>query len=128
MENNNEVNFENDLEFMIEHADTRFNLKPTDIQLVTDDGRFLSNEEIDLYIQNQKEINTTVSEELSIGDVVKISQIDVPLTIVETKNSEGNHLFGSDYGGKTDIDSNQIIIFEQDEIEEVISKSSNKSL
>jgi hypothetical protein len=107
---------------MVENVEDRFSFGPSDVALVTDDGRKLYGTEVDEYIKQKKIDNTKVSEQLSVGDVVKLTYIDVPLTIVRTKFDGGDSLYGSDYGGESELDTSQIVLFDQDEIESVISK------
>ena len=121
MDNKNNENFE----AMIDNAESRFSFGPSDVELVTEDNRLISGNDIDDYVKEHSK-NIKIDRILSVGDVVKISYIDVPLTIVESKNQNGAHLFGSDYGGKIAEDPTQLILFEQDEIEEVIKEAKDR--
>ena len=103
-----------------------FSLSVDNVSWETKDGRLLSGTEFAKYMKEYQKLNTKITDILSVGDVVMLSYIDVPVTIVETKFEEGPHLYGSDYGGQVEVDDSQIILFNQNEIVEIISKSTKR--
>lgn len=106
--------------FFMEHADERFVMHSEDAQLVANDGRLLSGEEAILYWEEKKRTMVKVWEQLQVGDIVKVEDIDVPLRVVTVKGDP--MLLGSDYGGECDEVPNQIIMFEQYEIERILER------
>ena len=112
------------MELMVSLNENRFGYtSPDQVQLLSDDGRVLSSDEALAYAEEQKQKNTSVHDVLSIGDVVKVKDIDVPLTVVATKEETTYNLSGFDYGGESEVDNSQVLLFDQDEIEQIIFKA-----
>lgn len=111
---------EEKMKFLMEHPEERFVMHPGEAQLVADDGRLLSWEEATRYWEDKTRKSTKVWEQLRIGDVVKVQDIDVPLTVEALRGDPV--LSGSDYGGVCESDPDLMIMFEQHMIECILKR------
>ena len=99
--------------------DDKFIWKKEDVRFVNDDGNFIENEKD--YFNNRKKDMLTISDELQVGDVVKLKLTEEIVTVVKINFS------GFRYAGEVQGDS-ELTLFSQEDIEEIISKSQRKKI
>lgn len=99
--------------------DDRFSLKKGDVSFVNTNGEYIENEK--KYFNNRKKEMLTISDKLQIGDVVKLKLTGEVVTIVKIDFA------GFSYAGEK-LGENELTLFSQEDIEEIISKSHQKRI
>ncbi len=97
----------------------RFSWKPGDVKFLKQDGSYVKNEKD--YFDNRKKEMLTISNELQIGDVVKLKLTGEVVTIDKIDHA------GFKYAGYVQGES-KLTLFSQEDIEEVLSESRSHSI
>ena len=112
--------------FDAQEYEDKMTWKPDNIKFQTEPGVFVSYEESQEYFKNHPP-KTTVETELKVGDVVKIFDLDTPLIVIMTKETEkNNELIGFKYSGGLEMNAKERLLFNQSDIERIIEIKKNE--
>lgn len=96
--------------------DDRFKLNSNDISILSKNDEYLKGNDLIKYLEAERAALTNVEEKLNIGDVVRLRFTG---DIVTIKDNSGE-MFS--YKGSVEGVDDRLILFDQNDIEEIISK------
>lgn len=103
---------------MENNLDERFCLHPDDIQILDEEGNVVPKDKIKQYLEEKKKKLLTVSDKAMIGDRVKTKD-DLNIYTIKYVDFKG-----FDYLGVINEGDNLCYMFNQEDIESIVSKKS----
>lgn len=99
----------------------RFNANFNDMTFVTEEGTIVDKNQAD-YIRMLQEKDITIEERLNIGDIVKLKKMD-DFICIQKVNFEISNVGIVDYAGtKENSDDDNLILFNQKDIEKKVTQ------
>lgn len=108
-------------------TDSRFVMNKGEVTFLTSDGNIINNAKE--YFEKRKLDNITYFDKLKVGDIVKLKGVVEETVIVKYVEYKFNDQIKADYAGiPYNTDEERLILFGQDDIDEVYTNSPNKTL